>query len=363
MGSRDPELDDILSRFRSEGGVHLISARSRNYAGEAAEAGYATQFQVGDDYVASERLGILKMLGEVGADRSGPALEIGCGTGIFSRPLVHSDAYPSYLVTDASMEFVRMARAFVARPLPGLPPADETRVRYGLLLEDGLALLPGGRFSLVALRYVLHHILDWSGFIRDTARLLRPGGVLTFEEPCVEGFLLQAMLGSTLATLLQAEGIHASAAAQPGLKAGLRRLRRSLGLADATIAQAEERMRGQLGYFLDTIEFYNRRDVDKSQAEDKHLFRVDEVMRVGRENGLTVDFFPNTGYETLAAPQPAIEFETEFFHNLRTNFGFGEPIVDFARRALEPQLALIRRISAGGNRPYTKGVFACRRVA
>lgn len=353
-------LHGMLRPFRFEGGIHLISGTSRAFGGiDAGEQDYAAQFQVGDDYIADERRGLLAMLDKVGADRSGPALEIGCGTGIFSRALARSGAYPEYLITDASLEFVRRTRNYVLHPFEGLPPLDEAQVRYGLLLEDGLDLLPGHGFSLVALRYVLHHILDWQGFIGATARLLRPGGVLTFEEPCVEGFLFQAALASFLPRLVE---MDATVGTRNGLDSRIRNVKRALGIRDKAAMDRESQLRAQVQRFVETIEFYTRSDLDKSHAEDKHLFRVSDVMRAGRAHGLQVDFFPNAGYDTLARAKPANDFEFEFFHNLRTNFGFGEGIVDIARKELAPQLALLRRVSDGGGGPFTKGVFACKRV-
>lgn len=356
----EPKLAEILDRFQVENELYLISAQSRTFGGvQGGEADYVKQFQVGDDYVAAEIRGLRHMLAAVDADRSGPALEIGCGTGIFSRALVHSGAFDECLITDASSEFVRLTRAFVSRPFPGEPPAPEGRARYGLLLEDGLDILPSGAFSLVALRYVLHHILDWEAFIGQTARLLRPGGVLTFEEPCVDGFLMQAMLVSALPALMAPDGAVVGDAQRHGPMAAVRRFARALGVRRDASAANESAIEEQAKRFVDTIAFYARRDVDKSAAEDKHLFRPAEVIAAGRRHGLQVEFFPNAGYDTLGA-QP-LDFEVEFIHNLRTNFGFGEPIVEAVRSHLAPQLALLRHLGPGGGQPVTKGVFACRR--
>jgi SAM-dependent methyltransferase len=354
-------LDEMLRGFRQDAGIHHISTSDRPFGGDAAgEEEYAAQFQVGDDYVENEVRGLLLMLDTVNADRSGPALEIGCGTGIFSRPLVNSDAYPGYLITDASLEFLRRTRAFVRKPLPGRLPVDESKVRYGLLGGEGMDLLPKGAFSMVALRYVLHHILHWEQFIGDAAKLLRPGGVLTFEEPCIDGFLLQALLVSFLPRLMEISAEEPPA----GLRGRLQGVARAAGIVGRApgAAAREQTFREQSRRFVEVIEFYARRDIDKAAAEDKHLFRPAEVMRVGRAHGLDVEFFPNSGYDTMATSTPTTDFEGEFFHNLRSNFGFGEPIVDLARRELAPQLALMRRIMEGGGGPYTKGVFACKRV-
>lgn len=41
------------------------------------------------------------------------------------------------------------------------------------------------------------------------------------------------------------------------------------------------------------MQFYCRRDIDKSLAEDKHLFRPDELMVSGRALGLELSHYPN----------------------------------------------------------------------
>ena len=170
------------------------------------------------------------MLDRVHADRGGPAIEIGCGTGIFSRALARSGAFPGCLITDASLDFVRRARGYVLKPFAGLPSVDERQVRFGLLMEDGMRALPESSFSLVSLRYVLHHILDWPAFIGESARLLRAGGVLTFEEPCLEGFMVQALLASFVGRRVMSDGVLVTGARQSGLRYRLGRLRRFLGV-------------------------------------------------------------------------------------------------------------------------------------
>ena len=103
-----------------------------------------------------------------GADRSAPALEIGAGTGIFSRPLVAGTQYRTYFVTDTSPFFLQGTRSSIDRLDLGKD------VRYVVLSGDELHRWPAGTLSLVALRFVLHHVLDWEGFIHSASRLLVP---------------------------------------------------------------------------------------------------------------------------------------------------------------------------------------------
>jgi SAM-dependent methyltransferase len=292
------------------------------------------------------------MLKAVSADTSGPALEIGCGSGIFSKALVQGGAFAECLITDASLQFVRMTRRAVEQAAGAEVPSKPVRVWYGLLPGEGLERFPDRSFSLVAARYVLHHILDWESFIGRTARLLRPGGVLTFEEPCREGFLLQAVLLHFLPTLMDAW-------ANRSIPSRLKRY-----LPGRAAAAAERRaVAEKVQRFVDTIGWSARRDVDKSGSEDKHLFRIPEVIRAGRRHGLEVEFFPNAGYDSLGTASPEVRLDDMLFHNLRTNFGFDERFVELVKQHLGPHLHLVRQLSAAGGTPYTKGVFACKRIA
>jgi len=156
------------------------------------------------------------------------------------------------------------------------------------------------------------------------------------------GHILQAILVSFLPTLMESKRRSDGSASNPDF--------------DRVIAK-------QIKDFVDTIVWYARRDVDKSQHEDKHLFRVSEIMAVGHKNGLEVAYYPNAGYDTVAFEHSEISFEHELFHNLRVNFGFGNGIVEILKEHMSPYLQMIQSISPNGGSPYVKGVFSCKRIA
>lgn len=45
-----------------------------------------------------------------------------------------------------------------------------------------------------------------------------------------------------------------------------------------------DKERQLVDYFVATMQYYARRDLDKSEAEDKHLFRPDELFVSGRSS-------------------------------------------------------------------------------
>jgi 2-polyprenyl-3-methyl-5-hydroxy-6-metoxy-1,4-benzoquinol methylase len=97
------------------------------------------------------------------------ALEIGCGTGLFTDIFAQTGA--TILAVDISPELLEQARK------RGLP-AD--RVRF--LAKDFTECDLHGPFDAVLGSSVLHH-LEVEPSLHKILQLLRPGGVLSFAEP------------------------------------------------------------------------------------------------------------------------------------------------------------------------------------
>jgi SAM-dependent methyltransferase len=97
------------------------------------------------------------------------ALEIGCGTGLFTELLARSGA--TIVAVDISEDLLDRARA---RRLP----AD--RITFVCAQFESMTIKGG--FDAVVGSSVLHH-LDARNALRAMARLLKPGGRLSFAEP------------------------------------------------------------------------------------------------------------------------------------------------------------------------------------
>jgi 2-polyprenyl-3-methyl-5-hydroxy-6-metoxy-1,4-benzoquinol methylase len=97
------------------------------------------------------------------------ALEIGCGTGLFTQLLSGTGA--SIVAVDISEELLARARALRL-------PAD--RVRFECARFEDMAL-PGG-FDAAIGSSVLHH-LEIDEALVAIRQLLKPGGLLSFAEP------------------------------------------------------------------------------------------------------------------------------------------------------------------------------------
>jgi ubiquinone/menaquinone biosynthesis C-methylase UbiE len=70
----------------------------------------------------------------------------------------------------------------------------EAGLRNVSFTQSDLARVPGDRlFDAVVGRYILMFLPDPVSVLRSLSRLVRPGGVIVFQEPCWKSFLDQAV--------------------------------------------------------------------------------------------------------------------------------------------------------------------------
>jgi hypothetical protein len=191
----------------------------------------------------------------------------------------------------------------------------------------------------------LHHVLEWERFIASAARALRPGGVLAFQEPCADGYVLMGAMAQFLPVVVDR---------RDGILARLRPRRLT------------QRQRDQLQLFVDTMRFGARRDVDKSQAEDKHEFRIEEVVSAGRLAGIEFEFLRNVVFEDCAegiprGPRP-MSFFGFFRDYLKHCMSFDADLVELFERHFASWCEMLEELSQKGDGPPMHGVFAGRKV-
>lgn len=277
--------------------------------------------------------GLVNFLTEYEVDTAGPAVEIGCGTGLLSMGLVHQRAFPEVLLTDPSPVFLGITSEKLAAAR-----IRTDRVRYGLLMGEDVDRLPKEMFSLIVMRSTLHHILDVDRFIHDSARALRPGGALAFQEPCMEGYVLMGAMAQFLPALCES--------------------------AQVTLTDEQ---RKHVEMFQHTMHFYARRDMDKSKAEDKHLFRVDELMATAREAGLTLHFRPNTTFDHLAAKpnkrRPPDHFKKFFYEYLKYCMSWDDSMMALFDAHLSHYCDWLDNLCDTGSPPYLHGVFLAQKTS
>jgi ubiquinone/menaquinone biosynthesis C-methylase UbiE len=319
-------LPPWLATLPAQDGFVCIS-EARRFAHD--EARYDEQY-ASDPANMKVGLGLVEMLRLQGANTAWPALEVGCGTGLLSLGLAAHSPYPWTILTDPSPAFLGITRAKIEKA--GIDPAS---LCFAVLKGEEVDRLPDAGLSLIVLRSTLHHILDVDAFIAQSARALVPGGVLTFEEPCLEGYVL-------MGAVLQFLTVAAKAAGRP-------------------LTADQERT---VEFFARTMAFYARTDLDKTNAEDKHLFRVDRLMKAGERCGLTVEFHANRAYESFepgaAAPAP-LSF-LQFMRNYaKYCMSWDEALMAVFDEHMPRFCRFVDEASMGTAGPYLHGVFVCRK--
>jgi SAM-dependent methyltransferase len=114
--------------------------------------------------------------------RNSRILDVGCGLGDLTHGLAESP-----MVTDSdiyafdhSVESLRRAASVTSK-------RNGNRVHFSA--QDAQQLFFADRsFDLVAGSAVLHHFLDYGGFLREAARILKPGATAVFAEPFLDGY-------------------------------------------------------------------------------------------------------------------------------------------------------------------------------
>ena len=324
MPTPTPTFETWLNSLPSADGFFQISPQ-RQYA--HAEDQYDAQYGVSEDH-PEDGQGVCALLKHLNIDCTGPALEVGCGTGYLTTGLAQYCEHPTFLVTDPSAAFLRITQKRLLAPGRKI-----SHLQFAVLNADDLHLLPANTFSLIALRSTLHHILKVEEFIAACAATLRPGGALIMSsEPCESGYVLMGSVAQAIPAVFQTAGV----------------------------ALRPEWAR-QLQLFTDTIKFYCRRDLDKSAAEDKHLFRVHELSRMGDDHGLRLDFYTNAVYGDFvgnAVPPLRYGYFTHFFlPYLRYCMSFDVEFVELISRYLKPQLDYLDECYVSHAGPVFNGVF------
>ena len=168
----------------------------------------------------------------------GSILDLGCGPGHLPLLLCEAIDGATVLGVDLAASMIELAEAHRLRS----PHRD--RVSYQVADAKALGDLATGSFDAVVSNSLLHHIPEPSGFLRECARLVRPGGTLLvrdlFRPPTAERALELVELHAGDCTPVQKELFRASlhAALAPG---ELRVLADEVGLEDAELVIDSDR--------------------------------------------------------------------------------------------------------------------------
>lgn len=168
----------------------------------------------------------------------GAILDLGCGPGHLPLMLCEAIAGATVLGVDLAASMIAIAEEHRGRS----PHRD--RVSYRVADAKDLGDLADASFDAVVSNSLLHHIPEPAGFLRECARLVRPGGALLirdlFRPPTPERALELTEMHAGDCTPVQKELFRASlhAALTPG---ELRVLADQVGLADAQLVVDTDR--------------------------------------------------------------------------------------------------------------------------
>jgi SAM-dependent methyltransferase len=319
-------LDAWLSGFPSRDGIVAIS-EPRAFA--ISEAEY--EVDIGSGTGASAGVGAHRLWRFLAPGVGGTALEIGAGSGAITFGFVSAAEGTATLVTDPSSAFL----AITERKLKTI--GKSRCLRYATLVGEDLHRLPSEQFDLVLLQAALHHISDWKPFLQEVARVLIPGGVLLFQEPFSEGYL---MMGMAARLLLEVE-------------------------------QLDNDDRIRLENLCQSIFLLSDRTIDKSHGEDKHCFFTDEMVLTCRAIFSDVYFLRNQSFDSIsnlgdiAAALSTEYMSASFLEYCRSFFSQHHKVspkgLALFDERVAPAFADIERLFGHGDGPALFSVVACRK--
>lgn len=322
-----PEFHRWIAQLpKWRGWIQLSPARAYLHAEEEYDAFHGVSMPE-----EAEGQGLCALLQAHKIDTTGPALEIGCGTGNLSYGIARHYPGPDFLITDPSPTFVGITAGQFAERDAGI-----ARRHFGVFNADDVGQLPAGMFSLIALRSTLHHILRYEQFIADCGRALRPGGALIMgAEPCESGYVLMGTVARMIPTAFKAAGVT---------------------MKPEWSAKLEE--------MTDAVKFYALRDLEKVNAEDKHLFNPHELAEFGARHGLRLKFYPTSAYRDFA-PQGGHSFHSFshfFFIYIQFCMRFDPEFVELVRVHLKELVTYVDECYRSHKGPEITGVFVFKKT-
>lgn len=231
-GERDTKLDLEYDK------VHAINERASR--------------QMGKDWHA--------LLQEI-SHRPGVVLELGAGTGAFTKGFLELCAPDRLVATDVSQAFLTPLVAMLKKR--GAPVE-------GVVYDANTNVFSEGSFDTVVGRSVLHHLLDYADTLRAAKDLLRDGGVAIFFEPVRQG---KAIVSLMIALVLKAH---------------------EAGLQNVLSEEEQNKLRFLLKHQTKSGWLLQDRKNLKAR-EDKFIFHRDELLALGSELGYSRSSYHDAG--------------------------------------------------------------------
>lgn len=296
---------------------YLLISPHRKYQHD--EQSYDNQYQRSPyDYVAGK--GLLNLAKSLNLDFNNPILELGCGTGRLSVGLLKVFDQAKVLITDESSIFLGISRQKFLENGLVFP-------HLGVLQFEDIGAHPDDTFSLIVIRSPLHHVDKYDEFLIAASKKLVRGGSLVFQEPLYEGLFILGLI---------AKYLQKSTSDQELLK--------------------------DLKLLSDTMRFYCRTDADKSLAEDKYVFRLNDILSAANNAELGLKSFPNRSFEDFAGEPSQFDYSKFAQNYLKYCMSFSDKTVTFFMSNASDVLEYITEISGTDRAPESSGVFVLTRT-
>jgi ubiquinone/menaquinone biosynthesis C-methylase UbiE len=146
---------------------------------------------------------LMREIAELGYSlTSNRALDFGCGVGRLTRQIAKH--FDQCIGVDISDEMIRQAREI---------NSDQQRCEFILNISAGLEQFPANMFDLVYTSIVLQHVPNEAAilnYVAEFIRILRPGGLLVMQVPCVISLRRRLQLRRRLYVFLRSVGVRES---------------------------------------------------------------------------------------------------------------------------------------------------------
>jgi 2-polyprenyl-3-methyl-5-hydroxy-6-metoxy-1,4-benzoquinol methylase len=246
------------------------------------------------------------VLGERWPAALGSVLEIGCGTGLYSRGILAQAAVSDVILTDVSLDMLRICRNNLHRN--GL--LSRVPVTFASYSTMEQCFRPGSFDTAIGMQ-VLHHLPDVPRFLTELLGLLKPGARAFFAEPSLP---FQRAVASALADLIAASLL----AGQP-LSADLQELQNWIAQQRLAILH-----QGDEEFLL--------------ELEDKHMFVGSEF----EQNALRLGFATAEALPTDHDPS-ALQMVDGLMGQLRVSRGFADAVLGLLPRYAARHLGSLAR--------------------
>ncbi|TGN08037.1 class I SAM-dependent methyltransferase [Leptospira ilyithenensis] len=304
--------------LKTNNGIFLIS-EDRRFTHDESEYEADMDFST-----LTHGYGVIQLMKSLGCDINGPAIEIGAGNGLISVSLAEAHGFSDFMVTDASSVFVEICRNNVEKYAK-----TKSNVSYGIFNGDDLKDLPDNVYSLVCMANALHHIEYFEEFVTLVSAKLKIGGAFVCQEPISDGFLMLGVLAKAYLVF-------------------------SKKLSKRLIEKLEE--------LSLTMSNSNRRDMNKSHLEDKHIFNIYELQQLASKTGMRLLVYPNMGLEAFADGLNETKSKQESFSEMSKGYiqhclNWDQDLKDEVFSKFDELFKFIDIACGGGYYPPVSGSF------